>query len=119
MVTIPTLFLSGPVRPPSTSPYLDRLTLRVTAAWRSRTQETAATRGSVQVCTCGALPVAGETYIIGSKNTRLRVDALCVHRVAYHRDELTPHQFDLLVRLGKTEELPTEEELRDPPVVRR
>lgn len=77
-------------------PLLDKVTMRVAAAWRRRETSDIRWRG-VHVCECGAVSYNGDYRI----NGRL-TNSLCVHYVACHRDEIPPEE------MRKIEALPEE-----------
>ncbi len=92
----------------SGSPVIDRVTKKMTAAFRL------ATRGpgyrGFHVCSCGATSSNCNYFLPGGETT----NSLCVHYLAYHRDEVPPEQVERVMRLGAGEANPTAKELQRP-----
>jgi hypothetical protein len=92
----------------STGPLIDELTRRMTAAWRKRRDSDYRYRGFHR-CRCGATSDNRDHYV-GDANT----NSLCIHYLAFHRDELPKEELDKVRALDFGEGEPTEEELRFP-----
>lgn len=98
------LMMIEPIGPKSPTPVIDILTRKMTAALRvSRSgEETLGTH----TCTCGAKS-DNRNHWFGSMITNV----LAVHYLAYHREEVPPHETEKVLRLPVDEEYPTQQEL--------
>jgi len=91
-------------------PLIDELTRKMTAAWRRRRESDDCFRG-VHWCPCGATSDNRHHYI-GSEG--ILTNSLCIHYLAFHREELPQEELDKVRALAFGEEEPTEEELHSP-----
>lgn len=94
----------------STEPFIDELTRKMTAAWRKSRESDFGYRG-VHWCLCGATS-DNRDHFIGSKS--LLTNSLCIHYLAFHREDIPQEELDKVHALGFGEEEPTEEELHFP-----
>jgi len=94
----------------STEPLVDELTRKMTAAWRKRRESDYGYRG-VHWCPCGTTSDNHDHYV---GNAGILTNSLCIHYLAFHRDELPQEELDKVYALDLGEEEPTEEELRFP-----
>lgn len=85
-----------PKNPPSTEPTMDEVTRLVTRYWAFN-KRSKYTREIAHRCSCG---VSGSNtdHFIGS-NYDILTNALCLHYVQFHRDEITPAELDRVVSL--------------------
>ncbi len=94
----------------SAAPLIDSATRMMTAAWRRRRVSELACRGT-HLCRCG---VASDNRIHFVGSADMKTNSLCIHYLAFHRDEIPQEELDKVYALGFGEEDPTMEELRLP-----
>ncbi len=104
------LLFIEPQNPPSAEPLLDAFTWKILNAWRGRTENDDASRG-FHICSCGAISDNRTHTLKGG----LVVNLLCVHYMAYHRDEVPASEMDKLKTIPEDAGDATEFELRPPP----
>jgi hypothetical protein len=92
----------------SKEPVIDRTTKKMTAALRLATKGPGY-RG-VHQCACGVYSHNCNYFLAGEETT----NSLCVHYLAFHRDEVPPEQIERVMRLGAGEANPTGKELQRP-----
>jgi len=107
MPTIPLLFLE-PKKKTSKEPLVDEATRKVTAAFRVATPGPMY-RG-VHRCSCGVLS-SNRNYTLPNG---LVTNSLCVHYLAYHRDEVPATEMEKVLKLKQGEAEPTTLELNAP-----
>ena len=95
----------------SAEPLIDELTRKMVAAWRKRRESDYGYRG-VHWCPCGTTS-DNRDHFIGAGEGVL-TNSLCIHYLAFHRNELPKEELDKVHALTFGEEEPTEEELRFP-----
>lgn len=100
------LLMIEPRLPAASEPLIDDLTRAMTIAWRRRTDSQDTYRG-FHSCSCGAVSDNRDHYIEG-----WRTNSLCIHYVAYHRDEISSTELVKICALGHV--APTEVELAPP-----
>lgn len=130
------LLFIEPQGSPSKEPVIDIYTQKMTGALRAAKPGSApyskgipefdnsAWRG-MHTCKCGAwggnreylVETAGGVFIndAGTPVQGLITNALCVHYVAFHRDEIHPIDLDRILLLNGEQADPTDAELRPPP----
>lgn len=91
----------------STDPVIDTLTRKMTAALRKATRDPRSWRGW-HTCACGANSVNHDFVLPNGEQT----NSLCVHYLAYHRDEVPAAQLQKVSMLNCGEEDPNDKELR-------
>ena len=84
---------------------IDELTRKMTAAWRQRRDADEGYRGFHR-CACGALS-DNKDHWVGGRLT----NSLCIHYLAFHRDDIPPEELDKVRALTCGEEEPNEKEL--------
>jgi hypothetical protein len=89
----------------SAAPIIDELTRKMTAAYRAAQIPNIAYRGWHR-CNCGANS-SNKNYHLGNYVT----NSLCIHYLAYHRDEIPQLELDKVKALTYGEAEPTEQEL--------
>lgn len=108
---------SGPARP---TPIIDEITRRMAAALRSVTETgilaedgvfyPGVNSKGVHLCSCGAVSKSHDLRLVGGVIT----NSLAVHYLAHHRDEASPHDFNIVLQLPVNLVEPTPEELQSP-----
>lgn len=98
-----------PQRPPSASPVIDDLTRRMTGMWRGR-REAQVWRGW-HTCVCGARSDSKDWWV---GDAPFLTNALCVHYLAFHRDEVPALHLDWVSEFPAFSGRPDVEELRWP-----
>jgi hypothetical protein len=89
----------------SDTPVIDELTRKMTSALRKCTQGMSF-RG-IHRCACGATSGNTELFLPNG----LETNSLCIHYLAYHRDEVPPTELEKVRHLTCGEAEPTPEEL--------
>ena len=89
-------------------PVIDELTRKMTAAYR-QSMRGPAFRG-IHTCACGAHSDNCEHILPNGVET----NSLCMHYLAYHRDEIPAEQIDKVRQLTYGEAEPTAQELAAP-----
>lgn len=97
-----------PKNPPSKEPVLDELLYTMVAAFR-RAKVCASYRG-IHVCSCGVWSSNSDYTLPNGETT----NNLCIHYLAYHRDEISEEQLKRVDALIDEAERPTDEELKVP-----
>lgn len=95
----------------SSAPIVDALTRKMTAAWRER-RLADSTNGPHQ-CACGARSDINWWRVGGEPGWP--TNSLCIHYLAYHRDEVPAEELEKVRALNTDGVEPTPEELRPPP----
>lgn len=101
------LFIEPPSLP-SPEPVIDSLTRKMTAAFR-QTQGIDATKGW-HSCSCGAAS-SNVTHMLPDGRA---TNSLCIHYLAYHREDIPRAELAKVVMLDCGEAEPTDEELHVP-----
>jgi len=97
----------------STTPLIDELTRKMTAAWRHRRDSEDGYRG-FHVCVCGVFSDNRDHWVSNSNGDGLLTNSLCVHYLAFHRDDIPQEELDKVRALTYGEEEPNEKELAKP-----
>ncbi|MCR4311848.1 MAG: hypothetical protein NUV56_01055 [Candidatus Uhrbacteria bacterium] len=92
----------------SSAPLIDELTRKMTAAWHRRRDAEDGYRGW-HTCACGAFSDNKDHWI-----DDLLTNSLCVHYLAYHRDDVPAEELEKVRLLALGEEEPNEQELARP-----
>jgi hypothetical protein len=92
----------------STEPLIDELTRKMTAAFR-RGVPGVRYKG-FHICKCGVRSDNTDYTLANGQQTHL----LCIHYLAYHRDEIPFFQLEKVAALDCGEAEPTKEELKSP-----
>lgn len=87
-------------------PLIDRLTRRMTAAYRSAEQSSGGWCGTHE-CICGVRSTSRDYFLPTGEMT----NSLCVHYLAYHRTEVPAEELALVTKLSYGEATPTKDEL--------
>lgn len=95
----------------SSASIVDALTRNMTAAWRER-RRTDSTNGPHQ-CACGARSDINWWRVGGEPGWP--TNSLCIHYLAYHRDEVPAEELEKVRALNTDGVEPTPEELHPPP----
>ena len=93
----------------SKEPLVDELTRKMTATWRKRKESGISYRG-FHVCQCNVFSDNKDHFVDGGKLT----NSLCIHYLAFHRDDILPEELDKVRQLKDGEAQPTDEELHIP-----
>lgn len=93
----------------STTPLIDNLTRKMTAAWRLSLASTYSYRG-VHTCTCGVWSDNKDHWV----GDGLLTTSLCVHYLSFHRNEIPEEELNKVRALTHGEEEPNEKELAKP-----
>ncbi len=88
---------------------IDELTRKMTAAWRQRRDSEDGYRG-FHTCACGALSDNKDHWV----GDGLLTNSLCIHYLAFHRDDIPQEELDKVRALTYGEEEPNEKELKRP-----
>lgn len=110
MISVDGILYIEPRQLPATAePLIDHLTRKMTAAWR---RADASSRGpssrGFHACVCDAASANYDATL----NTGEQTNSLCIHYLAYHRDEVPAGQLAKVAMLTDGEEEPTRRELR-------
>ena len=103
------LLFIEPERPASPSPMIDHITRRMCAAFRKAEESDYAYAGT-HICICGAESSDVDYHMPNGMMT----NALCVHYVAHHRDEVPQRHLSIIEELACGEVLPNSQELQGP-----
>lgn len=98
-----------PSRRTSPEPLIDGLTRKMTAAFRAAEPSGVVWRG-FHVCACGAHSSNTDWYLPGE----ILVNSLCVHYLAWHRDEVPATELAVVAALTAGEAEPDAGELAAP-----
>jgi hypothetical protein len=91
-------------------PIIDELTQTMAAAFRQATPKSIRYRG-IHTCACGANSANYDVVLRNGEET----NTLCVHYLAYHRDEVPQEQLERVAALVVDElAIPTDKELKAP-----
>ena len=90
----------------SADPLIDELTRKMTAAWRQRRDSEEGYRG-FHGCVCGAVSDNKDHWV----GNGLLTNSLCVHYLAFHRDDIPREELDKVRVLAYGEEEPNDKEL--------
>lgn len=101
----------------SKEPLIDELTRKMTAAWRNRRDAASGYRG-FHCCVCGACSSNCDHWVTGADGNELLTNSLCIHYLAYHREELSENELAKVQALTHREVEPTNEELFNNPFKR-
>jgi len=93
----------------SAEPVLDELTRKMAAAYRAAESNGACWRG-FHVCACGVNSDNTDYILPGGQQT----NSLCVHYLAFHRNEVPAEELAKVAALESGETEPTAEELAKP-----
>lgn len=93
------------------TPLIDELTRKMTAAWRQCRDSEHGYRG-FHVCTCGVFS-DNKDHWVGNGNGLL-TNSLCIHYLAFHREDIPQDELDKVCALTYGEEEPNEKELVKP-----
>jgi len=91
-------------------PLIDELTCKMVAAWRSRRDSDYLYMG-FRVCACGAFSDCQDHWVGNGDGDGLLTNSLCVHYLAFHRDDIPQEELDKVRALTFGEEEPSEKEL--------
>ncbi len=97
----------GPYTP--SEPVIDELTRKMAAAYRASESNGMCWRG-VHFCRCGVNSTNTDYILPGGQQT----NSLCVHYLAFHRDEVPEAELAKVAALDAGEAEPTAEELARP-----
>ena len=98
-----------PDQPVSALPVIDEPTRKMTAAFRRATPDRMI-RGGAHQCKCGATSSRRDYHLSNGEMT----NSLCVHYIAYHRQEVPKEQMEKVILLTDGEEEPTDAEMQSP-----
>lgn len=90
----------------SAEPVIDELTRKMVAAFRESEESMIMWRG-FHMCACGAAS-NNKDYVLPNGD---KTNSLCVHYLAFHRDEVPASQLEKVQRLNSGEAEPTDKEL--------
>ncbi|MDO8504516.1 MAG: hypothetical protein Q7S36_01555 [Candidatus Liptonbacteria bacterium] len=109
------LFFIRPKNAPSAVPQIDRATKLMTTAFRAATRGPSyrGNRRGFHICDCGAIS-SNCNYFLRNK-ARTVTNSLCVHYLAFHREEVPADQLAFVLNLICKEANPTRAELAYPP----
>jgi hypothetical protein len=99
-------------------PLIDAVTLKMMRLWRTRRDnvEDAGSWRGFHTCVCRAMSSSTDHVIRPNERTLLVTNALCVHYLAHHRDEVPREVLTEILLLPDVphegEDRPTEKELR-------
>lgn len=92
----------------SSSPLIDELTRKMTAAWRKRRDSQDCYRG-IHMCRCGAMSDNRNHWVGEGKG--LLTNSLAIHYLAFHRADISEDELSKVRHLNFGEEEPTVQEL--------
>lgn len=92
-------------------PLIDELTRKMTAAWRQRRESEYGFKGFHR-CSCGATSDNRDHWVGGGEG--LLTNSLCVHYLAFHRNDIPQEELAKVRALNFGEEEPNERELSTP-----
>jgi hypothetical protein len=113
------LLFIHPFDPPSEHPLIDELTKRMTAAFNRCERGVWLSDGGFRVghswrgshrCSCGAISDSQDRRY--NHGMDVITNSLCVHYLAYHRDEIPEIEIAKVRLLPARYEMPTEEQLK-------
>lgn len=103
MITSHGILYIEPRRYCSKEPVIDVLTKKMTAAYKKAIPCKDRYRG-FHVCNCGASSKNYDMMLSNGEQT----NSLCIHYLAYHRDEVSEEQISKVMKLNDGEVVPTE-----------
>lgn len=95
----------------SSSPLIDEVTRKMTAAWRKRLDSQHGYRG-FHMCRCGASSDSRDHWV--GEGEGLLTNSLAIHYLAFHRSDISESELSKVRRLNFGEEEPTTQELSPP-----
>lgn len=101
------ILMIEPSEKTSPEPVIDELTRKMTAAWRLRRDMEGNWRGT-HCCNCGARSDSKDHWV---GDPELLTNSLCVHYLAFHREEVPAEELEKVRALACGESQPVEEEL--------
>ena len=110
--TVKLLIIEPSSRRRSRKPVIDELTRRMTAAYRESTY--GFNYRGYRSCTCGAFSDnhgAHSIFIFKPATVEIFTTSLCVHYLAFHRDEVPKEELEKVAALPFGEAEPNQEEL--------
>jgi hypothetical protein len=114
MITGDGILFIEPSSEVSLEPLIDEITLKMVDAWRGRrTAPPGEWWRGVHTCACGVRS-DNKPHFVG-ENKDILTNSLCVHYIAFHRDEVPPEEIEKVARLEVVGDDPTDEELHWPP----
>ena len=102
------LLFIEPTKGKSAVPVLDEYTMRMKAAWDVRLVSEHSWRG-FHVCVCGAWRDNKDHYV--GRGFGIVTNSLCLHYLAWHREEIPPDQLKIVASLTLDVVMPTPAEL--------
>jgi hypothetical protein len=90
----------------SQSALIDELTCKMTAAFR-QAKDTGIRYRGFHICVCGAQSSNTDYILPGGHMT----NSLCIHYLAWHRDEVPDRDLEIVAGFDCGEEIPTHEEM--------
>ncbi|GEM_PF-5825461 len=93
-------------------PVIDELTRKMTAAWRKGSQQNGQGSCTLMTCSC-KVAVPWAMFLIG-EHAEFYTSALCIHSIAYHRDEISQKDLEKVRNFPFEGEDPREGELKKP-----
>lgn len=103
------ILMIEPLRQTSAEPLIDALTRQMTAAWRQRRDSGYSMRG-FHICACHATSDNKDHWV----GPDLLTNSLCIHYLAFHRDDVPAAELDKVRTLDCGEAEPDERELARP-----
>lgn len=97
------LLYLNPLKPKSDEPVIDKITRRMASAFSNALPTRPVWRGW-HTCVCGARSSNRDYELVDGTET----NSLCVHYLAYHRDEVPPGELARVMLLPADEVEPTE-----------
>jgi hypothetical protein len=111
MKTSDGILMVEPSSKTSIMPLIDELTRKMTAAWRKSRESTYGYRG-FHICACSAISDNRDHWVGSGEG--LLTNSLCIHYLAFHRDDIPKEELDKVRALPYGEEEPNEKELFNP-----
>lgn len=111
------LLFIEPQKRPSPTPLVDVLTRKLTGAWRKRTPIEPGYRGT-HSCTAERCYADSDhyDYLVAANDGRmLTTNALAIHYLAHHRDDVPPEELAKVAALVADEAEPTNDEMNFQP----
>lgn len=97
----------------SVAPLIDELTRKMTAAWRKRRDSDYGMKG-FHSCACHATSDNKDHWV----GNDLLTNSLCIHYLAFHREDIPPEELAKVRTLTDDEAEPTEQEISRPRIPR-
>ncbi len=95
----------------SVEPVIDKLTRKMTAAWRKARHAEDGYRG-FHICECGTFSDNKDHWV--GEGEGLLTNSLCIHYLAYHHADVPKEELEKVRTLHYGEAEPTEKELAKP-----